>query len=35
MTSFRESETAALAKDMQLVFEDKMFVYNNKTMIFE
>jgi formyltetrahydrofolate deformylase len=31
----RENETAALAKAMQLVFEDRVFVYNNKTVIFE
>jgi formyltetrahydrofolate deformylase len=31
----RENETAALAKAMQLVFEDRVFVYNNKTVVFE
>jgi formyltetrahydrofolate deformylase len=31
----RENETAALAKAMQLVFEDRVFVYNNKTIVFE
>jgi formyltetrahydrofolate deformylase len=33
--SGRENETAALAKAMQLVFEDRVFVYNNKTVVFE
>jgi formyltetrahydrofolate deformylase len=31
----RENETAALIKAMQLVFEDRVFVYNNKTVVFE
>lgn len=31
----RENETAALAKAMQLVFEDKVFVFNHKTVVFE
>ena len=31
----RENETAALAKAMQLVFEDRVFVSNNKTVVFE
>jgi formyltetrahydrofolate deformylase len=31
----RENETAALAKAMQLVFEDRVFVYDNKTVVFE
>ena len=31
----RENETATLAKAMQLVFEDRVFVYNNKTVVFE
>jgi formyltetrahydrofolate deformylase len=31
----RENETAALAEAMQLVFEDRVFVYNNKTIVFE
>jgi formyltetrahydrofolate deformylase len=31
----RENETAALAKAMQLVFEDRVFVFNNKTVVFE
>ncbi len=31
----RENETAALAKAMQLVFEDRVFVYNNMTVVFE
>jgi len=28
-------ETAALKKAMQLVFEDRVFVYNNKNVVFE
>jgi len=31
----RENETAALAKAMHLVFEDRVFVSNNKTVVFE
>lgn len=31
----RENETAALVRAMQLVFEDRVFVYNNKTVVFE
>lgn len=31
----KENETAALAKAMKLVFEDRVFVYNNKTVVFE
>jgi formyltetrahydrofolate deformylase len=31
----RENETAALAKAMQLVFEDRVFVCNNKTVVFD
>jgi formyltetrahydrofolate deformylase len=31
----RENETAALAKAMKLVFEDRVFVYRNKTVVFE
>jgi formyltetrahydrofolate deformylase len=31
----KENETSALAKAMQLVFEDRVFVYNNKTVVFE
>jgi formyltetrahydrofolate deformylase len=31
----RENETAALAKAMQLVFEDRVFVSDNKTVVFE
>ncbi|MFZ0282057.1 MAG: formyltetrahydrofolate deformylase [Bacteroidales bacterium] len=31
----RENETAALARAMQLVFEDRVFVFNNKTVVFE
>ncbi len=33
--SGRENETAALARAMQLVFEDRVFVYNNKTVVFD
>ena len=31
----RENETAAFVRAMQLVFEDRVFVYNNKTVVFE
>jgi len=31
----RENETAALVRAMQLIFEDRVFVYNNKTVVFE
>ncbi|RKD16063.1 formyltetrahydrofolate deformylase [Pelobium manganitolerans] len=31
----RENETSALAKAMQLAFEDRVFVYDNKTVVFE
>lgn len=31
----KENETAALARAMQLVFEDRVLVYNNKTVVFE
>jgi formyltetrahydrofolate deformylase len=31
----KENETAALAKAMQLVFEDRVFVCNNKTVVFD
>jgi len=31
----RENETATLAKAMQLVFEDRVLVFNNKTVVFE
>ena len=31
----RENETAVLAKAMQLVFEDRVFVSDNKTVVFE
>ncbi|WP_461452872.1 formyltetrahydrofolate deformylase [Mucilaginibacter sp.] len=31
----KEIETAVLAKALKLVFEDRVFVYNNKTVIFE
>jgi formyltetrahydrofolate deformylase len=31
----KENETAALTKAMRLVFEDRVIVYNNKTVVFE
>jgi len=31
----KENETAALAKAMHLVFEDRVFVYKNKTVVFD
>lgn len=31
----RENETGALARAMQLVLEDRVFVYNNKTIVFD
>ena len=31
----RENEISALAKAMQLIFEDRVFVYSNKTVVFE
>ena len=31
----RENETAALARAMHLIFEDRVFVYNNKTVVFD
>jgi formyltetrahydrofolate deformylase len=31
----REIETAVLAKALQLVFEDRVFIYANKTVVFE
>ncbi|HMO62293.1 MAG TPA: formyltetrahydrofolate deformylase [Ferruginibacter sp.] len=33
--SGKEIETAVLAKALQLVFEDRVFVYKNKTVVFE
>ena len=33
--SGKEIETAVLAKAVQLVFEDRVFVYQNKTIVFE
>jgi len=33
--SGKEIETAVLAKALQLVFEDRVFVYQNKTIVFE
>jgi formyltetrahydrofolate deformylase len=31
----RENETAALSRAMELVFADRVFVYNNKTVVFD
>lgn len=31
----KEIETAVLAKALKLVFEDRVFVYKNKTVVFE
>jgi formyltetrahydrofolate deformylase len=31
----KEIETAVLAKALQLVFDDRVFVYHNKTVVFE
>lgn len=31
----KEIETAVLAKALQLVFDDRVFVYNNKTVVFD
>ena len=31
----KENETSALVKAMQLVFEDRVFVYKNKTVVFD
>lgn len=31
----KEIETAVLAKTLKMVFEDRVFVYNNKTVVFE
>jgi len=31
----KEIETSVLAKALKLVFEDRVFVYNNKTVVFE
>jgi formyltetrahydrofolate hydrolase len=31
----RENASAALVKAIQLVFEDRVFVFNNKTVVFE
>jgi formyltetrahydrofolate deformylase len=35
MRAGREIETAVLAKALHLVFEDRVFVYKNKTVVFE
>jgi formyltetrahydrofolate deformylase len=35
MKAGKEIETAVLAKALQLVFEDRVFVYRNKTVVFE
>jgi formyltetrahydrofolate deformylase len=31
----KEIEKAVLARALQMVFEDRVFVYNNKTVVFE
>jgi len=31
----KEIETSVLARALKLVFEDRVFVYNNKTVVFE
>lgn len=35
MKAGKEIETAVLARALQLVFDDRVFVYNNKTVVFE
>ena len=35
MKAGKEIETAVLAKALQLVFDDRVFVYKNKTVVFE
>ncbi|WP_276482411.1 formyltetrahydrofolate deformylase [Paraflavitalea pollutisoli] len=35
MQAGKEIETAVLARAMRLVFDDRVFVYNNKTVVFE
>jgi formyltetrahydrofolate deformylase len=35
MRAGKEIETAVLAKALHLVFEDRVFVYKNKTVVFE
>lgn len=35
MKAGKEIETAVLAKALRLVFDDRVFVYNNKTVVFE
>jgi len=35
VTAGKEIETAVLAKALQLVFDDRVFVYKNKTVVFE
>lgn len=35
MRAGKEIETAVLAKALRLVFDDRVFVYNNKTVVFE
>lgn len=35
MRAGKEIETAVLARAMRLVFDDRVFVYNNKTVVFE
>lgn len=35
MKAGKEIETSVLAKALRLVFEDRVFVYKNKTVVFE
>jgi len=35
MKAGREIETAVLANALKLVFEDRVFVYANKTVVFD
>ena len=35
MKAGKEIETAVLAKALQFVFDDRVFVYQNKTVVFE
>ena len=35
MKTGKEIETAVLAKALQLVFDDRVFVHNNKTVVFD
>ncbi|RYE13583.1 MAG: formyltetrahydrofolate deformylase, partial [Sphingobacteriales bacterium] len=35
MSAGSEVETSVLAKALKLVFDDRVFVYNNKTVVIE